>query len=207
MQQVTYECHLNNLNFKVPVMSIIAEYGIEDIVETSTNNTGIGSTRVLADTGLDVNTIECNPDFFKQARENLKPYSNVTCNLGLSLKKSNMIEFLKNDKYDYPQDIMIDSMDPVGFYTKEIDFDVPENLLEGLVNNERRQIIFLSSVGGIGYQEFLTIMRLSGVIKQHKVLLLDDCMHVKHYRSVKFLEDNGYKVNKILDGRVCWAKL
>ena len=206
MNHINYQCHLNNLNFKVPVMSIIAQYDIEDIVETGTN-TGVGSTRVLADTGLDVNTIECNPEFFKQAKENLKPYSNVVCNLGLSLKKNDMLEFLKIDKYEYPSHIMIDSTDPEGFYTKEIDFNVPENLLEGLVNNERRQLIFLDSAGGVGYQEFLTIMRLPGVIKQHKVLLLNDCMHVKHYRSVKFLEDNGYKVNKILDGRVSWVKL
>lgn len=206
MNHINYQCHLNNLDFKVPVMSIIAQYDIEDIVETGTN-TGVGSTRVLADTGLDVNTIECNPDNHKQAVENLRQSSNVICHLGLSLKKQDMISFLQSDKYTYPPDIMIDSVDPICFYTKEIDFDVPENLLPDLVNNERRQLIFLDSAGGVGYQEFLTIMKLPGVIKQHKVLLLDDCMHVKHYRSVQFLEKEGYKVNNVLEGRVCWVKL
>lgn len=206
MEHVTYECHLNNLDFKVPIMRIIGEYDIEDIVETGTN-TGVGSTRVLADTGLDINTIECNPVFHAEAAKNLKPYSNVVCNLGLSLKKDEMIDFLKTDKYDYPPNILIDSADPVGFYTQEIDFDVPDGLLEGLINNEDRQIIFLDSAGGVGYAEFKTVMRLPPEIRSQKVLVLDDCQHVKHYRSVLDLEKEGYEVNKILNGRLCWAKL
>jgi hypothetical protein len=206
MAQVTYECHLNNLDFQSLVNRIVAENDIEDIVETGTN-LGTGSTMVMANTGLDVNTIECNPGFHAQAISNLKHMSNVTCHLGLSLKKQVMMEYLKHDKNVHPSDILIDSMDPLSFYTKEIDFPVPDDLLVPLVSNNRRQLIFLDSAGGVGFAEFLSIMMLPGIYKIFKVILLDDCMHVKHYRSVKFLEENGYTVNKILNGRVCWAKL
>ena len=203
---INYQCHLNHLEFSATINHIVSEYDIEEIVETGTN-LGVGSTLTLAKTGLDVYTIECNPSFHSQAKNNMLSYSNVTCCLGLSLKKSDMITFLKSDKYTYPSDIVIDSLDPVGFYTQEIDFAVQDNLLPSLIENDKRQIIFLDSAGGVGYQEFLTVMRLTSVIKQHKVIVLDDCRHIKHYRSVEFLKNEGYKVNEVLNGRLVWVKL
>ncbi|HLD91331.1 MAG TPA: hypothetical protein VI911_10000 [Patescibacteria group bacterium] len=204
--QVMYDMHLNNLDFMSEVNFIISQYDIEDIVETGTN-VGLGSTQVLARTGLDVATIECNPQNHAQAVENLKAFSNVSCHLGFSMHKQRMLDFIKNDKYTIPKDIAIDSHDPLTFYSQELNFNVDEELLDKFSNNNKKQLLFLDSAGGVGYMEFLYVMNLKPEYQKNKVILMDDCTHVKHFRSVIDLEKQSIKVTKILNDRVCWAKL
>ena len=72
-----------------------------------------------------------------------------------------------------------------------------------LINNNKRQIVFLDSAGGVGYLEFKTFMKLPKKNLNSKILILDDVMHIKHYRSVKELKNMGYKP-KIINNRFAY---
>lgn len=190
--------------FEDEIKKVIVQYNLEEIIETGTN-TGVGSTAILARMGIPVFTLECSPANAEQAKFNLFGSSHVTVINGFSLNKKDMISFILSDKASHPQDIMIDALNPIDFYLKEINFDVPENLLLPLIENDKSQLIFLDSAGGVGYLEYLKVMSLSKEQLSKKVLVLDDIHHVKHYRSVLDLEQKGYLVNKY--DRFCIVKL
>jgi len=196
--------------FKDAITSIQSTFHIEEIVETGTN-LGLGSTKVFAETGLPVYTLECNPTIFAQAVENLKHYKNVTCINAYSLPYKDMTDFINQDNiYNSNLDIMVDGPgDHRTFYHKELGpFNIKENILPSLINNNQKQIIFLDSAGGIGYLEYTTVMTcINNNIGQYKILILDDCLHVKHYRSIMDLEKRGYVVHKSKSARWAWIHL
>lgn len=196
--------NINSSLFEDEIKSVIEKYTIQEIIETGTN-TGLGSTAILAKMCIPVFTLECDPNNAERAKFNLSTSPHVTVINGFSLNKKNMIEFILSDKVNHPQDIMIDALDPIDFYLKEINFDVPENLLLPLIENDKSQLIFLDSAGGVGYLEYLKVMSLPQEYLSKKVLALDDIYHVKHYRSVLDLEQKGYTVNKY--DRFCIVKL
>ena len=107
---------------------------------------------------------------------------------------------------DFDIDTTYDSDYPKSFYMREINQKVVlENALEVLANNDRKQLVFLDSAGGVGYAEFLEFMNYEG--KCNKILVLDDIDHIKHKRSVKHLEDLGYEVSKSKGNRFAWCDL
>ena len=103
-----------------------------------------------------------------------------------NIDKNIASEVKENNFYEYKNEINMDS-----------DF---ENALPFLINNDTKQIVFLDSAGGVGYLEFKTFMKLPKKNLVNKILILDDVMHVKHYRSVTELKNMGYKP-KIINSR------
>ena len=215
---------LNNKHFKAAIQKALTENPfIEDIVETGTH-LGTGSTQVWADTGLPVKTIEANYQFFKEAKKNLKDFNNVQLFHGTSLLVSEMENFVKENEEYYnwantSQDIGSDSWDPIGFYLAEVNgkgFDEDfmedhekgaetslnlQNLLPHLTNNNKNQIIFLDSSGGVGFLEYQSLMRMPTEFLEKEILFLDDIYHVKHHRSALDLEERGYNFIRIEDDR------
>ncbi len=65
-----------------------------------------------------------------------------------------------------------------------------ENLLEELINKYENANLFviLDSAGGVGYMEFQKVMSLLG--KKSFYLMLDDTHHLKHFRSLRDIQQN-----------------
>jgi hypothetical protein len=82
---------------------------------------------------------------------------------------------------------------------------VLEDALNIFANNDRKQLVFLDSAGGVGYAEFLEFMNYEG--KYNKILVLDDVNHIKHKRSVEYLEKIGLEVSKSKENRFAWCDL
>lgn len=197
--------NLNSNFFSETIKKLIEENKIEEIIETGTFN-GLGSTMVFAKTGIKVQTIESCLSSFFAAKENLKNYSNVTLHHGSSLKISEMIDFIDNDDFYFSPEIKEKNIsvdggndDPKDFYKKEVNgfgFSAPpkEDILFSLINNPKKQLVFLDSAGGVGFLEFKKFMSLSEDFRKNKILVLDDVNHIKHYRSIASLKENAYNV-------------
>jgi hypothetical protein len=199
-----YEVNLNNSEFKSVINELIANNDIDEIIETGAFN-GLGSTSVFADTKKYVFSVECNYNNFITSSRNLQYYENVCLIHGLSLKRVDLIRFLLNESFEI--ETKYDSDFPKTFYMREINQQVViENALEILCNNDRKQLIFLDSAGGVGYAEFLYIMELQPNFLKNKILVLDDISHIKHKRSVENLELK-YEVFKSKDQRFAWSIL
>ena len=201
----------NDPEFESTVQKIIADSNIEDIVETGTYD-GTGSTMVWARTGLPVNTIECNPQSYVKAVNNLNLNKNVTVHNAYSLLLLDMLEWVdKDDIYSSDRDVMADGDDnPKAFYKAELgNYMIPEEKLLELIRNDRRQIIFLDSAGGVGYLEYGQVMEEleNGHMSKNKILILDDINHVKHCRSVEDLKNKGYDVHVSSNKRWAWVDL
>ena len=186
LKKKNYPIKSSSSDFKSTVDQLIKKYKPKQIIETGSYK-GLGSTLVFAKTKKPVISIECNRDYAMKARRNLKNYNNVIILNAHSLKKKNLIKFINN--YKYKNEINVDS-----------DF---EDALFFLINNNKRQIVFLDSAGGVGYLEFKTFMKLPKKNLNSKILILDDVMHIKHYRSVKELKNMGYKP-KIINNRFAY---
>lgn len=201
-----YATQLNSNEFRDTVNQIIKEYDIQEIVETGTFH-GDGSTRIFAETGLEVFTIECNPQYFEVAKNNLKQFENVCCLHGFSLTKGEIIDAIMTN--DYTQHTTYDHKFSKAFYLREINFNPQhENLLRLMIDNENRQLVFLDSAGGVGWAEFNEVLlMIKSYRAKNKVLMMDDVSHIKHCQSVKYLEDKGVKVNYSTDRRFAWVKL
>jgi len=201
--RIKYNINLNSSEFEKVVNDLVKEYDFDEIIETGTFN-GLGSTSVFAKTGKYVFTIECNKENFETARRNLEQYQNVCVIHGLSLKREVLINFLIHQDFDI--DTTYDSDYPKSFYMREINQQVVlENALDVFANNNRKQLVFLDSAGGVGYAEFLEFMNYDG--KYNKILVLDDISHIKHKRSVEYLENRGFIVHKSKENRFAWCDL
>ena len=199
-----YGIELNSNEFKDTIKRLVKEYNINEVVETGTF-LGTGSTKVFASEGLNVFTIECNPNHLTQAVKNLEGYDNVCFVHGLSLKRETLVKGLMS--MDFKNDDICDSTRPKVFYMQEVLQPVlVENALSLLANNDKRQLVFLDSAGGVGYLEFIEFMWWPIHIRRNKVLLLDDVTHVKHKKSVQSLKDVGFDVNVSQDGRFAWCQ-
>jgi len=204
-----YHVGITNTTFTNLVNKIVRDYKIEEIVETGTND-GLGSTKILAQTNIPVKTIECNVSRYNVAKNNLAQFKNVQFFNALSLNKKDMMEFIKNDKFLFDKEylnacqILTDHVDPLGFYDGELGTDyVDENILFDLINNNKKQIIFLDSAGGVGYMEFLEVMKLNRDFLKNKHVILDDVFHVKHFRSYEYLIQNDVRF-EILENRILY---
>jgi hypothetical protein len=199
-----YNTELNSNEFRDVVKRLVNEYNINEVVETGTF-LGTGSTKVFAGEGLNVFTIECNPNHLTQAVQNLEGFNNVCFIHGLSLQREKLIKDLMS--MDFPDGGIYDSTRPKVFYTQEVLQPVlVEDALSLFANNDKRQLVFLDSAGGVGYLEFIEFMSWPLNIRRNKVLLLDDVTHVKHERSVQSLKDWGFDVNVSQDGRFAWCQ-
>ena len=200
---IPYSTQLNTLEFKAVVNDLIQD--IDEIIETGTFQ-GNGSTKIFAETGKYVFTIECNFDNFQNATNNLRQYENVCVLHALSLPREKLIKFLLKETFTL--DTTYDSKYPKSFYMREINqFVTIENALELFCDNSKKQLIFLDSAGGVGYAEYKYIMSLPDHIKENKILLLDDIKHIKHCRSVADLIIQGYEVHISQDERFAWVNL
>jgi hypothetical protein len=204
--------NLNSDLFSETIKKLIKENEIEEVIETGTFN-GLGSTMVFAKIGIKIQTIEsCLASFFA-AKENLKDYPNVILHHAASLKIDEMVDFIEKDDFYFSQEIKdknisIDGgeQDPKEFYKREVngfDFSAPpeEDVLFNLINNSKKQLVFLDSAGGVGFLEFKKFMSLPEDFKKNKVLVLDDVSHIKHYRSILFLKEAGHNVSVSEDKR------
>lgn len=201
--RIKYDINLNSKEFELVINDLVLDFDIDEIVETGTFN-GLGSTSVFAKTGKYVFTIECNKNNFETATKNLEQYQNVCVIHGLSLQREILIKHLMHQEFDI--DTTYDSDYPKSFYMREINQQVVlENALDVLANNDRKQLVFLDSAGGVGYAEFLEFMTYEG--KHNKILVLDDIDHIKHKRSVEYLENIGYQVSKSVGNRFAWCDL
>lgn len=204
LKKKNYPIKSSSSDFKSTVNQLIKKYKPKQIIETGSYK-GLGSTLVFAKTKKPVISIECNRDYAMKARRNLKNYNNVIILNAHSLKKKDLIKFIDNYKYKYPKNIAREVDDKFFYkYKNEINVDSDfEDALFFLINNNKRQIVFLDSAGGVGYLEFKTFMKLPKKNLNSKILILDDVMHIKHYRSVKELKNMGYKP-KIINNRFAY---
>jgi predicted O-methyltransferase YrrM len=200
-----YSTELNSNEFRDVVKRLTKEYKITEVIETGTY-LGTGSTKVFASEGLNVFTIECNPNHLSQAVQNLEGNKYNVCFIhGLSLKRENLIKGLMS--MNFPDGGIYDSARPKVFYTQEILQPVlVEDALNLFAKNETRQLVFLDSAGGVGYLEFVEFMSWPLSVRREKVLLLDDVTHVKHAKSVQSLKDWGFDVKLSSDGRFAWCQ-
>ena len=198
---------------KDELKGIIQEFEFDEVIETGTH-VGTGSTKIFALTDKPVFSIESSTQFYNQAIENLKLYENVTAINGYSLKWDDLFEYIF--QYDDPDETEnVDSKYHRNFYLREVlGFGngspklLPDNLLPKMISNDRKQLIFLDSAGGVGYLEFLTVISLIPTPKtSNKILLLDDCTHIKHRQSVQYLKDHKYEVHESPSKRMAWVKL
>ena len=216
---ITYDINLNSNLFEEVIKELLVTYPIDEIIETGTFN-GLGSTTVFANTGLPVISIESCKNNHYSAKTNLKSFNNVTLLYGSSLDINEMLAFIdKDDIYNSSvvktKQIFVDNAtnspeDSKEFYKTEITgwgSEVPEkqNLLFDLINNDKKQLVFLDSAGGVGYMEYLKFMSIPEEFKKNKVLVLDDIKHVKHYRSVVDLKRKKHKIHLSADSRFAYC--
>lgn len=200
---INYTIQLNNDEFKNAVNDIISQNKIDEIIETGTFQ-GDGSTKIFAETGKYVFTVECNYHNWATAVNNLQNNPNVCVIHGLSMNREELIKGLLNEKFDL--DTTYDSNYPKTFYMREISQHVVvENALDVFVDNDRHQLVFLDSAGGVGHLEFKKVMSYNKEFLKNKVLMLDDISHIKHIRSVEFLKFTGFNVNISSDKRFAWC--
>ena len=198
-----YPIQLNTLEFKAVVSELVKN--CDEVVETGTFQ-GNGSTKIFAETGKYVFTMECNAVNHQIASQNLMQYHNVAPFHALSLRREDLIRFLMDEKFDLQTNY--DSAFPKTFYMREIGERVLfENGLDLFCNNDRKQLIFLDSAGGVGYAEFLEVMSYKPEYLNNKVLMLDDVQHIKHCRSVAKLLEMGQDVHLSAENRFAWCYL
>lgn len=210
-----YNIHPEREKFKQLLEELIKTHQIDQIVETGSFD-GLGSTKVFAETELPVISLECNFVHYITAKQNLNDFPNVKLLNSYSLKKDEMIDFIKKDKflmdkeYHDENNILTDNKNHVDFYIWELNNHVEstteENVLLDLVNNNKKQLIFLDSAGGVGFLEFKEILKIEKKYLKNKIILLDDAFHIKHHRSHKFLIENNIPF-EIFDNRMIYFKL
>lgn len=163
-------------------------------------------------------TIEVDDSFFQKAKKNLKKYSFVEPIWGLSVDPDEAIRFIRTDdaiiNHEKHPDIFIDTLNnPIDFYTNEIKGQLSKtnkkgNFLNRLFSNNTLQkgfrtnifkdllpaikntnpIILLDSAGGIGMLEFNTVLDL--MRNNSFIIILDDIHHLKHFRSLAYIENS-----------------
>lgn len=192
------------------ILDIIKKYKVESIVETGTYD-GMGSSQILAKTGLPFDTIECHGMNFIAAKVNLESFKNTRVHHAYSLSLNEMIEFIKNDEWTNNPDKMVelgvkfDHENPRWYYQHELNDVVSkpprENVLMDLITNPEKQLVFLDSSGGVGLLEFQKVIGLSKELLKEKIIMFDDVNHIKHYRSVEWMKEKC-KVEYSEDGRL-----
>jgi hypothetical protein len=205
----------DSILFKTTINALVKTFDVEEIVETGTY-LGLGSTKIFAETGLPVTTIECNYDYLNIALRN-RPEGNVTLKYGLSLQKYQIEYILEKDKTleeENAKNLRCLALDNNGkylreFYTNEIFNNLKEpydeDLLVKCINPNKTQLIFLDSSGAIGLEECRHV--LFSEVGTNTILVLDDVNHYKHFRSVKYIKNLNINFNYSPDLRFGWCIL
>ncbi len=181
-------------DFSNELARLIRDNGFTFVLETGTYD-GRGSTRnfaqALSATGKpwQLHTVEINPKYAAQARNNLKDFTNITFHEGLSLARADMPEpqdthtWIDQCAQDFPG-LYVDYLpsDPVAGYHKETFNDAAkDNILSTLLAQNRFDLILLDSAGHLGYREFDLFRRQC---RHTCIVALDDVDHIKHAKSV-----------------------
>lgn len=197
-----------------PFIDALRKFKPSVILETGTY-IGTGSTKMLALLKpKKLYTIECSYVNHIQAKENLKDFPFVECLHGLSVGVEESKTFMALNKHIFEDDVFIDDMNPIEFYTNEImgmlnggerKQDMKENILSDLLtkNADDTPLILLDSAGGIGFLEFQKVKEIMG--ERPYTLVLDDTHHVKHYQSkLSVQQDPSFKIvyNDDVHGRL-----
>ena len=197
-----------------PFLDALQTFKPSVILETGTY-LGTGSTKMLATLKPEkLYTIECSEKNYLQARENLKAFPFVECIHGVSVGIEESKEFMDKNSDIFLDDVFIDSLSPIEFYTNEINGmlsggdgkpNIKQNILSDLLPNlaDQKPMILLDSAGGIGFLEF---MKVREIMKDRPyILVLDDTHHVKHHRSKLHIQnDPSYQIvyNDDVHGRL-----
>lgn len=165
------------------------------ILETGTH-LGTGSTsivlRLMQKHSSDAKfcTIECNPEFYADAKAFLssKP---VKVRHGLSVPRSILpdAETIRRETVlELPEGIKVDfgEGERVDRYIREVGYDAADDLIGKTLKEWDGQVdlVVLDSAGHMGWIEFQYLDR---IVKSPYVLMLDDTLHVKHFRTAKFI--------------------
>lgn len=213
--EFTGNINLNSDLFSNTILDLLNKFPSEEIIETGTFD-GLGSTTIFAKTGIQTISLESCEDHHNLAKQNLAQYTNVKLLLGSSLKYEEMEEFILKDEI-YNSEMVLSKTLPVdggdfsrNFYLKEVkgfkeEKPLADNLLFNLIDNTKKQLVFLDSAGGVGYLEFLKFMSLDSEKLKTKILVLDDISHIKHYRSVVYLKHNYFPVEISSDRRFAYC--
>lgn len=205
-----YNTRLTGEVYEKFISEIVKNHNIESIVETGTYD-GMGSSQILAKTGLPFDTIECHAMNFIAAKVNLEKFKYTRVHHAYSLPLNEMLEFINSDDWTNNTEEMVklgvkfDHDNPRWYYKHELNDVVSkppqEDLLTKLITNGERQLLFLDSSGGVGLLEFQKVISLPREILKEKVIMLDDINHIKHYRSLIWMQENC-KVEFSEDGRL-----
>lgn len=181
-------------DFSNELARIIRERGFTRVLETGTYD-GRGSTRnfalALSATGKpwQLHTVEINPKYAAQARNNLKDFSSIIFHEGLSLARADMPEPNQTKQWidtcadEFPG-LYVDYLpsDPVDGYHKETFNDAArDGILSHLLRSETFDLILLDSAGHLGYREFELFCK---ECRFPCIVALDDVDHIKHAKSV-----------------------
>ena len=166
-------------------------------------------------------TLEVDYYFFRQAKKNLKRYPFIKPVWGMSVTKKEALAFIQNDEvlknHQAIEDVFIDDVnDPVSFYTNEVNGNLSNTsswerkkavkkfgwqkpfffFREGFLARKIPEIknefplFLLDSAGGIGWLEFQKVVQLMG--SHAYVMILDDTHHIKHFRSLRYIQQNQH---------------
>ena len=178
--------------FSKHLTALIAAQGITKVIETGTYM-GQGTTRAVINGLLQHKlpfhfiSIEINPDHHAIAQKNIGKIQGVELWNGRSITKDHPL--ISTDFSALPDHVIIDHLPEyrTALYEKEVDFDVPENLLQKAVDffDGKPELVILDSAGHYGWAEFNAILAL---INAPFILALDDTNHGKHWSSVQILK-------------------
>ncbi len=164
-------------------------------------------------------TLEVDFYLYNRAKKNLETHPFVKPVWGMSVTKEEALRFIQADDvlkdHTAYENIFIDDIaDPVGFYTNEINGELSNVSLEEqkvvklklklkrlvttfhegffdktipAIKNEF-PLFLLDSAGGIGWLEFQKVVQL--MVDEEYILILDDTHHLKHFRSLQYIQQN-----------------
>lgn len=181
--------------FNKKLTEFVREHGFTKLIETGTYH-GTGTTRAIIE-GLKGEftfiTIECDPENFMIAKQNLGNIPGVHQIKGLSIGKSDLPVSISED---FPEFIAVDHYprNRMQLYLKEVSHNVPDHALNAALAmfDYRPEFVILDSAGYMGFQEFRYLMDR---IKGDFFLALDDTDHIKHYDTMQFiLKDPAFEI-------------
>lgn len=175
------------------IFDLIRGSGITRVIETGSYH-GTGTTRACIEAlsegdPFEFYSIEVNPEHYRQTVKNVGKVKGFHPINGLSVSRD--LIPTTSTLHNVPDHIFIDHEDAHrdDLYYKEVDFDVPDNMLEFALKkfNDHPQLVILDSVGHMGWIEFVYLM--DRVLRPF-YLALDDTQHVKHYHTMEFIRQH-----------------
>lgn len=187
---------------------VIHEYKPKIVVETGTLR-GRGSTKLIAEALLEIgndavfHTIEVNPEKHASARNFIQksfPELNATLWNGLSIPR------ILSPTFEDVEQMLLEKPNkfPAERFFNDVNFEVEEDILGRILNVVKPDLFFLDSANHLGLVEFEYVM--SFMQEEEFVLILDDVNTVKHFKTLKRVqEDLRFEILELGD-RFCVAK-